>query len=100
MFVFLTLYVTYILMRSLLTRIPFRRRTGPILLGHAPDVPRESALADSDSQVPWQKLPPHRDECQVQLDVERSFIYYPDSELTRRDRSVPDMLPSNNPQQI
>ena len=78
---------------SLLTSIPFRRRTGPILLGHAPDASNESAPApNSDSQIPWQKLPPHRDECQVQLDVERSFIYYPESEFTRQDRSAPGLV--------
>ena len=68
---------------SLLIRGPFRRHTGPILLGHVPGASKESAFAPSDSQVPWQKLPPHRDEYQVQLDVERSFIYYPDSEFIR-----------------
>ena len=30
------------------------------------------------TEVPgWQDLPPHRDESQVELDVNRSFIYYP-----------------------
>lgn len=80
---------------------PFRQRPGPILLGYAPDASKESAPAPSNgSQVPWQKLPPHRDEYQVQLDVERSFIYYPDSELIHPDRSAPDLSPSNKPQKI
>lgn len=25
----------------------------------------------------WKELPPHRDEDQVQLDVNRAFVYYP-----------------------
>ena len=29
----------------------------------------------------WRDLPPHRDENQVELDVNRSFIYYPKSTL-------------------
>ena len=48
---------------------------GPLLLGYF----------DSDSDVKqekedignWNSLPKHRDEDQVRLDVDRSFIYYP-----------------------
>jgi hypothetical protein len=32
----------------------------------------------------WKHLPPHRDEPQVQLDVDRSFVYYPNRMLSRR----------------
>ena len=44
---------------------------GPVLLG--------CGRADAQSQAPpdWRTLPAHRDEHQVQLDVNRSFIYYP-----------------------
>lgn len=84
----------------LLMRGPSRRHTGPILLGHAPGASKESAFAPNDSQVPWQELPSHRDEYQVQLDVERSFIYYPDSEFIRQDRSAPGVLSSNKLQKI
>lgn len=45
---------------------------GPILLGN--DGPK-SAI----SPQPWRELPRHRDEDQVKLDVNRSFIYYPNS---------------------
>lgn len=31
----------------------------------------------------WRDLPPHRDEEQVQLDVNRSFVYYPHGESSR-----------------
>lgn len=50
--------------------IPLTPRKGPLLLG----------CTDSDlkSDTNWRNLPEHRDEGQVKLDVERSFIYYPD----------------------
>lgn len=32
---------------------------------------------DTDGDCSWEKLPRHRDEEQVQLDVDRSFVYYP-----------------------
>lgn len=47
---------------------------GPYLLGD---------LSDADDEKPnvsWRKLPPHHDEQQAQLDVNRSFIYYPNSQ--------------------
>lgn len=49
--------------------------TGPLLLGYIhydSDVKQENEGTDS-----WQSLPKHRDEDQVRLDVDRSFIYYP-----------------------
>ena len=47
---------------------------GPILLGLPPshDTP--------PSDPPWESLPPHKDEDQVQLDVNRAFIYYPNNQ--------------------
>ena len=48
---------------------------GPILLGC--DAP-ETGI----SPQPWRELPRHRDEDQVKLDVNRSFIYYPDSKYS------------------
>ncbi|KAF7560772.1 hypothetical protein G7046_g3377 [Stylonectria norvegica] len=49
--------------------------------------PELSSGAD-DSSGDWKELPRHRDEDQVQLDVNRSFIYYPhnlsDAELNQR----------------
>lgn len=77
-----------------------RRLAWPILLGlSGPDEDddqwddagvRDEKHDDSTtdgSLPPWQKLPPHKDESQVQLDVDRSFVYYPshqsDEELRR-----------------
>ena len=45
---------------------------GPILLGY--DAPKSAISPRS-----WRELPRHRDEDQVKLDVNRSFIYYPNS---------------------
>jgi hypothetical protein len=50
-------------------------RTGPILLGDA-DAEDEASEATAAA---WKELPRHRDEDQVQLDVNRSFVYYPSS---------------------
>ncbi|KAK8152239.1 hypothetical protein BC567DRAFT_53055 [Phyllosticta citribraziliensis] len=48
-----------------------RREAWPLLLG-------SSASSSSSSSVDWTTtLPPHRDEQQVKLDVNRSFVYYP-----------------------
>ncbi|KAG5748450.1 hypothetical protein H9Q70_008883 [Fusarium xylarioides] len=60
-----------------------RRQAWPILLGlDAPSDEKDDpglALAQEDSNA-WKQLPRHRDEDQVQLDVNRSFIYYPDNQ--------------------
>lgn len=42
---------------------------GPLLLG--------CDASSSKTDIPWQSLPPHRDEYQVGLDVHRAFVYYP-----------------------
>jgi hypothetical protein len=48
---------------------------GPLLLGCDG---REGVGKPNDSGIDdWKKLPKHGDEDQVQLDVDRSFIYYP-----------------------
>lgn len=45
-----------------------RRIAWPILLG----------CADSDAEhTQWENLPAHREEGQVDLDVNRAFVYYP-----------------------
>lgn len=36
------------------------------------------------TDVDVKDLPPHRDEDQVQLDVNRSFVYYPEGEKAYR----------------
>lgn len=47
---------------------------GPILLGcKAPDSPAEQKQSNQD----WRNLTRHADEDQVQLDVDRAFVYYP-----------------------
>lgn len=56
---------------------------GPVLLG-VDSEPRSDDDGDSDrsddaieEDLSWKELPRHRDEDQVQLDVNRAFIYYP-----------------------
>jgi len=57
---------------------------GPVLLGcSGPPVL---------SEVAWQSLPSHRDEDQVRLDVNRSFVYYPKSKTCWRSNSVKNWL--------
>ena len=46
---------------------------GPVLLGYA------SKIDGIDALRSWRDLPRHKDEDQVGLDVNRSFIYYPQS---------------------
>jgi len=48
-----------------------RQEAWPFLLGYS------DKIENSSEREPWEKLPPHGDESQVQLDVDRSFIYYP-----------------------
>lgn len=71
---------------------------GPILLGlSGPDeedekgdfveVKEEKPTGNddpaTDTSLPaWEDLPPHKDEAQVQLDVDRSFVYYPNRMTT------------------
>jgi hypothetical protein len=55
-----------------------RSRAGPLLLGIIENA--EDQKAELKDSRPWRSLPLHRDEDQVRLDVDRSFIYYPDSE--------------------
>lgn len=43
--------------------------TGPILLGNVE--------TSDETDGSWKKLPRHRDEAQVELDVDRAFVYYP-----------------------
>lgn len=51
-----------------------RRQVWPILLG----VSHDESLEEGDG-ASWEELPRHKDEDQVQLDVNRAFIYYPQS---------------------
>lgn len=47
---------------------------GPILLGYD-----YKTSVEPISSRAWRSLPPHKDEDQVRLDVDRSFVYYPKS---------------------
>ncbi|XXG99281.1 eukaryotic translation initiation factor 5B [Hypoxylon texense] len=56
-----------------------RSQAWPILLGCRVDERGEQKEEASDS---WTGLPRHRDEDQVKLDVDRSFVYYPSGDTT------------------
>jgi hypothetical protein len=49
--------------------------TGPLLLGYSYQDPHPKDEATDVNS--WKGLPKHKDEDQVRLDVDRSFIYYP-----------------------
>ena len=55
--------------------------TGPLLLGSTYDLSELPVQPNLSSSGNWKDLPKHRDEDQVQLDVDRSFIYYPNGIL-------------------
>ncbi|KND90302.1 TBC1 domain family member 20 [Tolypocladium ophioglossoides CBS 100239] len=65
-----------------------RRTAWPILLGLPPpdaasggDTRHAKSENESENHAgDWKELPRHRDEDQVQLDVNRSFIYYPNDQ--------------------
>ncbi|KAI4264684.1 MAG: hypothetical protein L6R42_000201 [Xanthoria sp. 1 TBL-2021] len=64
-----------------------RRQAWPLLLGYMP-----YKKTGSTESARWQDLPRHKDEDQVRLDVDRSFIYYPknqsEPQLDRRKREL------------
>ncbi|KAH8804809.1 rab-GTPase-TBC domain-containing protein [Xylogone sp. PMI_703] len=70
-----------------------RREAWPLLLGCSEFTSDLESEKDINS---WRDLPEHRDEGQVQLDVERSFIYYPDDqsqkELNKRKEELFDLI--------
>lgn len=47
---------------------------GPILL-------QSNRGRQHDVLAPWDELPSHPDEDQIQLDVNRSFVYYPSGQF-------------------
>ncbi|KAI1297965.1 rab-GTPase-TBC domain-containing protein [Xylaria venustula] len=70
-----------------------RSQAWPILLGFdASEAPDGSAETSSS----WEKLPPHRDEEQVKLDVDRSFVYYPNdnsqAQLEEKKSALSDLI--------
>jgi hypothetical protein len=63
------------------------------------DVPigdKEDLSSRQDASGDWKQLPRHRDEDQVQLDVNRSFIYYPnnqsEAELSLRKSELSSLI--------
>ncbi|KAF4986284.1 hypothetical protein FGRMN_10909 [Fusarium graminum] len=74
-----------------------RRQAWPILLGlDSPSDDKEDTRSAQDASGDWKHLPRHRDEDQVQLDVNRSFIYYPsnqsDTEMTLRKSELSSLI--------
>ncbi|KAM6508979.1 GTPase-activating protein gyp8 [Fusarium solani] len=74
-----------------------RRQAWPILLGlDAPSSCQEDLASSQDASADWKELPRHRDEDQVQLDVNRSFIYYPnnvsDAELSLHKSELSSLI--------
>ncbi|KAL8984327.1 MAG: hypothetical protein Q9205_001683 [Flavoplaca limonia] len=70
-----------------------RGEVWPLLLGYNP-----LKKAESTETAAWQHLPRHKDEDQVRLDVDRSFIYYPKTllpvlllRLAAQDQSEPQL---------
>ncbi|KAM0797303.1 TBC1 domain family member 20 [Usnea florida] len=68
-----------------------RKIAWPVLLGYRSEESELTASARS-----WRELPIHKDEDQVELDVNRSFIYYPknesDLQLDRRKRELSSVI--------
>ncbi|KAJ5934316.1 hypothetical protein N7466_003863 [Penicillium verhagenii] len=62
--------VAYAVSEGGLLEDELRQKAWPILL-------QSDRGSQNDSLVPSDELPPHTDEEQVQLDVNRSFVYYP-----------------------
>ncbi|KAK0764544.1 hypothetical protein N5P37_003946 [Trichoderma harzianum] len=82
-----------------------RQAAWPILLGLTPPADEKehqgdgtrAAGADADAAGGhWKELPRHRDEDQVQLDVNRSFVHYPsdqsEPELHKRKQELSDLI--------
>ncbi|KAI1148818.1 rab-GTPase-TBC domain-containing protein [Nemania diffusa] len=70
-----------------------RSRAWPILLGFDADAPSDDSTEASAS---WKHLPMHRDEEQVKLDVNRSFVYYPNdnsqAQLEKKKSELSDLI--------
>ncbi|KAL7915614.1 rab-GTPase-TBC domain-containing protein [Trichoderma velutinum] len=82
-----------------------RQAAWPILLGLSPPADKKehqgdgTRAADLDADTTsghWKELPRHRDEDQVQLDVNRSFVHYPidqsEPELHKRKQELSDLI--------
>ncbi|KAJ4013918.1 GTPase-activating protein gyp8 [Fusarium irregulare] len=73
-----------------------RRQAWPIILGLDAPIGEEEDISRQDASGDWKQLPRHRDEDQVQLDVNRSFIYYPnnqsEAELSLRKSELSSLI--------
>jgi len=71
-----------------------RRLAWPLLLGYTDQ--ESAATQEKEDGDIWKLLPKHRDEDQVRLDVDRSFIYYPNDQssqdLDRRKEELSDLI--------
>lgn len=61
-----------------------RSRAWPVLLGFEADI---TLNGTTKAHGAWKHLPRHRDEDQVKLDVDRSFVYYPNGEYPQSNLS-------------
>lgn len=70
-----------------------RRQAWPLLLGNTSQEDVKPGIEEYEN---WKDLPKHRDEDQVQLDVNRSFIYYPNDQsaknIDRRKEELSDLI--------
>ncbi|KAH6687949.1 GTPase-activating protein gyp10 [Plectosphaerella plurivora] len=75
-----------------------RAMAWPILLGVSDGSEKPHSEEADDEDASWKSLARHKDEEQVQLDVNRAFIYYPrdqtDAELARRKSELSDLIVS------
>ncbi|KAK9424964.1 putative Rab-GAP TBC domain-containing protein [Seiridium unicorne] len=69
------------------------------VLGSSEKIAQKSLASEDDADLlngPWTELPRHRDEDQVRLDVDRSFIYYPNdqsqSQLDIKKTELSDLI--------
>lgn len=63
---------------------------GPLLLGI---ITSDSSLDEKPTHdESWRKLPPHKDEGQVELDVNRAFIYYPSDQTPNQTKENKEQL--------
>ncbi|KAG9243176.1 rab-GTPase-TBC domain-containing protein [Calycina marina] len=61
----------------------YRRQAWPLLLGCTLREEHSPVQLGLDVGNNWRDLPKHKDEDQVKLDVDRSFIYYPNNESAK-----------------
>ncbi|KAI1168233.1 rab-GTPase-TBC domain-containing protein [Nemania serpens] len=74
---------------------PLRSRAWPILLGFDAGA-TSGGSTETSTSASWRHLPLHRDEEQVRLDVNRSFVYYPNdntqTQLKEKKSELSDLI--------